>query len=112
MREQGRYLDQRLLLPEMLAIVLERTRRLGERGKGAGQRMLGVAGRISWCWKGGGHEDHHARAMPARHKLPWNALMRGTDEDDLSIDQSLLKEHFVGVPQSEGNEESTVFADF
>jgi len=58
-------------LPLQLSIgTLERTRRLGERRKGAGQWMLGIARRISWCWKRGGHEYHSATAMPARHKLP------------------------------------------
>jgi hypothetical protein len=49
---------------------LKRTRRLGERCKGAGQRMFGITRRISWGWKRGRHEDHPATAMPARHKLP------------------------------------------
>ena len=58
-------------LPLQLSVgTLERTRRLGERSKGAGQRMFGIARRISWGWKSGGHEDHSATAMPARHKLP------------------------------------------
>ena len=58
-------------LPLQLPIgALERTRRLGERRKSTGQRMLGIARRISWCWKKGRHDDCVATAMPARHKLP------------------------------------------
>ena len=38
--------------------------------------------------------------------------MQGTDEDDLSIDQSLLKDHFVGVPQSEHTQDNvTMFSN-